>query len=357
MKTYALLVVAFCFGLVPQAGAQDSLKDSLKVRELSRDFITYESKYIPVFQYWQEHNIFQHLDASLSLGTTGVGIDVSSPLGNYFQLRAGVSVMPKFHHNMNFGVQVGETRDDSKFNRLSEMLESMTGYKVNNSIDMIGEPTWSNAHVLLDVFPFKTNKHWHFTAGLFVGPSKVAKAYNTTEDMPSLMAVSMYNNMYEKAIGYYPIIEFSGYSVDDPQVMIRLHDSFQNYGRMGVHVGDYVRDEYNDDLELVHEKGKPYMIVPDEDGMVKVRVKTNSVRPYLGFGYGGRLVKGSDTYKVSFDCGAMFWGGTPKILTHDGTDLASDVENIGGKVGTYVDLIKAFKVFPVLNVRITRTIF
>jgi hypothetical protein len=53
----------------------------------------------------------------------------------------------------------------------------------------------------------------------------------------------------------------------------------------------------------------------------------------------------------------MFWGGTPRIYTHDGTDLSKDVENIEGKVGTYVDLLKAFKVFPVLNVRITKTIF
>jgi hypothetical protein len=53
----------------------------------------------------------------------------------------------------------------------------------------------------------------------------------------------------------------------------------------------------------------------------------------------------------------MFWGGTPRIYTHDGTDLSRDVENIGGKVGTYVDIVKAFKVFPVMNVRFTRTIF
>lgn len=44
-------------------------------------------------------------------------------------------------------------------------------------------------------------------------------------------------------------------------------------------------------------------------------------------------------------------------MTHEGINLAKDVEDIGGKVGSYVDLVKAFKVFPVLNLRITRTIF
>ena len=53
----------------------------------------------------------------------------------------------------------------------------------------------------------------------------------------------------------------------------------------------------------------------------------------------------------------MFWGGTPKILTHDGTDLANDVDHVRGKVGDYVKIIKAFKVYPVLSLRLTRKIF
>lgn len=305
--------------------------------------------------------VFNRLDASISMGTTGVGLEVSSPMGDYLQLRGGFSVMPKFHHNMTFGVQVGETNDESRFNKLSTMMQQFTGYKVNNTVDMIGEPTWSNAHLLVDVFPFK-NKHWHISAGVYLGSSKVAKAYNTTEDMTSLLGVCMYNQMSDRALAWEPIVDINLNSVqfrlDDPELMRDLHDSFEVYGRMGVHIGDYVNDVYDDQGNLIHEKGKPYMMEPDpEDGMVKVSVKTNAVRPYLGFGYSGRLVKGDDKYKISFDCGAMFWGGTPRIYTHDGTDLSRDVENIGGKVGTYVKLIKAFKVFPVLEVRFTRTIF
>ena len=114
---------------------------------------------------------------------------------------------------------------------------------------------------------------------------------------------------------------------------------------MGVRIGDYVSD------------GSPYIVEPDENSMVKAEVRVNTFKPYVGFGYGGRLVKGDDRYKISFDCGAMFWGGTPSILTHDGTDLAKDVRNVRGKVGDYVKLVKNVKVFPVLNVRITRTLF
>ena len=50
----------------------------------------------------QESGFFKHLDASVNLGTTGVGVDVSSPMGEYFQLRGGISIMPQFHYKMNF---------------------------------------------------------------------------------------------------------------------------------------------------------------------------------------------------------------------------------------------------------------
>lgn len=300
--------------------------------------------------FFKEHDVFQHLDASVTLGTTGIGFDVSSPVGDYVNLRAGFDFMPHFHHNMNFGVQVGETNDKSKFNKLATYLEELTGYKVNDYVKMIGLPTYNNVKLLVDVFPFKQNKCWHVTAGFYLGPSKIAEAYNSTEDMPSLLAVGIYNHIYPKAINEEPFITVTMDGVqqgwpDDPEIQEKLHKKFAGYGRMGMHVGNYKSD------------GTPYMMEPGEDGMVKASVKVNSFKPYLGIGYGGRLFKNSDKYHVAVDCGVLFWGGTPSIKTHDGTDLAKDVDHIGGKVGDYVDLISSFKVFPVLNVRFVKSIF
>lgn len=343
MKKSVLLFIAICFVL--KAGAQ-SMDDSLVVQAEPK------SKYIPIFQFWKEHDIFQHLDASVTLGSTGIGFDVSSPMGEYAKLRAGFSFMPHIHYSTRFEVQVGEnpTESQSKFQTLSGLLRDMTGYEVDNKIDMVEVPTYYNFNLLVDVYPFKDNKHWHFTAGFYLGNSTIGKAYNTTEDMPSLVAVGIYNNMYEKAIRKEPFVTFNynGNPIaitDDPEYQDMLYKKFSEYGRMGVRIGNHVSD------------GSPYAIEPDENSMVKAEVRVNTFKPYLGFGYGGRLFKGDDRYTISFDCGAMFWGGTPSILTHDGTDLAKDIENIKWKVGDYVDFIKGFKVFPVLNVRVTRTIF
>ena len=324
MKKIILLLVAICSGLMSSAQTSES----------------------------QENGFFKHLDASLTVGSTGLGFDLASPMGEYAQLRAGFSFMPHIHYKMNFEVQVGDdaSKSKSKFQTLSGLLKDMTGYQVDNSVDMIGVPTYYNFNLLVDVFPFKNNKHWHFTAGFYWGNSMIGKAYNTTEDMPSLVAVGIYNNMYDKAIRKEPFvtINYNGNPItitDDPELQDMLYEKFREYGRMGVWIGNHVSD------------GSPYIVEPDENSMVKAEVRANAFKPYLGFGYGGRLFKGDDRYKISFDCGAMFWGGTPSILTHDGTDLAKDVEGVKWKVGDYVRLIKGVKAFPVLNIRITRTLF
>lgn len=323
---------------------------------------------------------FSHLDLSVTTGSTGLGIDVSMPINDVFSVRAGYATMPHFTHTMHFGVDVGDdpSTSQSKFNRLAGLLEGFTGNKVDNVVSMDGKPTYWNWKLLVDVRPFR-NKNWHFTAGVYAGNRQVAQAVNSIEDMPSLMAVGIYNNLYAKALRYEPFITYGNISIYQDEIAEKL----VSYGRMSIPMGDYKRDIYYDedvyyegeypivigedyyepgDLmhakgDLLHAKGDRYRMVPDENSLVKAWAYAKRFKPYVGFGYGGSLLKNDPRWQVSFDCGAMFWGGTPRIVTHDGTDLVNDVENVRGKVGDYVDIIKKFKVFPVLNLRITRRIF
>ena len=219
--------------------------------------------------------------------------------------------------------------------------------------ELVGKPTMKNFKLLVDVFPFR-NKHWHVTTGFYWGPSTVAKAENAAYDATSLVSVAIYNNLYNRVKE-----SWESQISDDPNVIPipyisiggnkiyadeSLYNKFMDYGRMGVHVGDY-------------PDGTPYRMEPEANNMVSCKIKVNNFRPYLGFGYGGKLSNRSDRNWISFDCGAMFWGGTPRIITHDGVDLAKDVKNISGKVGDYVSLFKAVKVYPVLELRLTHRIF
>lgn len=287
----------------------------------------------------KDFQAFSHLDLGLTLGTTGIGFDLATPLGEYVQIRTGFEFMPRFTKSLHFDIQSFSDDGsliDTQFDNLSDRLESFTGYKADSQVKMNGKPTLWNFKLLFDVFPFR-NKHWHLTAGFHWGPSQIAEAINDLEDAPTLVAVNIYNNIYEKVSEGENV--FGDFDVDPD-----LRRKIKRSGRMGIHVGDY-------------DDGTPYLMEPDENCTVSAKVTVNSFKPYLGFGYGGKLFKNDNRYQVSFDAGLMFWGGEPAITTHDGTNLSKDVSNISGKVGDYVDFISGIKVFPVLNLRITRRLF
>ena len=276
---------------------------------------------------------FKQLDFGVTLGTTGIGFDVTMPIQEIVKLRTGFEVMPRFNYDMHFNVESfdGEgTPTGSTLDRMSEVLYGLTGFRVDQNVTMKGKPTMWNFKFLVE------------------------------EDSPSLFAVGMYNHLYDVAYKDWeldiptPIIdtETTGAVYLDPQIEVRL----LKMGRMGIPLGKFTHD-MTDVYGQEHKQGETYYMEPDEYSMVSAEARANSFKPYLGFGYEGRLIKNNDTYHIGFDAGVMIWGGTPSIMTHEGINLAKDVEGIGGKVGSYVDLVKAFKVFPVINLRITRTIF
>ncbi len=347
-----------------------------------------------------------HLDLGVEVGTTGVGFQLSTPLAKFATVRTGFTFMPNIEVPMSFGIQVGDdpTKSKSKFNKMSRLIYDNYGMELDDNIDMIGKPSnfW-NWNVIVDIYPLKNNRHWHISGGFYLGPSHIAKAYNTTEDMQSLLAVNIYNNMYGKfvndRIDYYnekgtdhyipevlyevKLFDFSALDGNydfssDPNMLETLSRKFRDYGPMGVHVGNYVHDvlypedvyidvddgEGNMEQVLVHHKGDvmykagdPYIMKPDATGMVKADMHVNRFKPYVGIGYEGRLMKNDPRWKIAVDGGVLFWGGSPKVMTHEGVDLVHDVENIGGKVGDYVKAIDAFKVYPMLNVRLTYRLF
>ena len=286
----------------------------------------------------------KHMDLGITLGSTGIGVDVSSPINDVLRLRTGFSFMPSWSQEMTFGIQVGDdpSTSDSKFEKLRGFLENFTGRSVDNKIDMIGRPMYYNFKLLLDVYPLR-NKHWRVTAGFFLGNERIARAYNTTEDMSSLLAVCMYNNMYEKLESGEPFLLYDNTYLD-PEVQDALWQKFEAYGRMGVPMG-------------VREDGTTYYMEPDDDSMAKANMYANAFKPYVGLGYEGPLSKKNDKYTIGVDCGVMFWGGVPSVKTHDGTDLVYDVKDVPGKVGRYVDIVNGFKVFPVVELKIARKLF
>lgn len=284
------------------------------------------------YDYWHPGNTFQHLDVSVSVGTTGIGIDLATPLCEFLQLRAGYDYMPPFRKTFHNKVVVGGQtapqydangfRVETPFDRVANRMWTSTGYDMKEQVDLIGKLTMQNVKIMIDCFPFE-KKNWHFTAGLYWGLSRVIDVKNTGSSSATLTCIGRYNQMYDGA---------------DPT------DEIRTYGKIYIQTGEY-------------DKGGAYQMMPDANDEIRMEGKTSRFKPYVGFGYGGRLLKKRTDWKISFDCGALFWGGSPDMIVHDGTNLTDDVKNIPGTGGKYMDVVKALKVYPQLSVRLSKTLF
>ena len=96
-------------------------------------------------------------------------------------------------------------------------------------------------------------------------------------------------------------------------------------------------------------------MVPDENGMIKMDVRSNIVRPYVGFGYRTAISRDKRSF-FSVDAGILCWG-TLKMITHDGTNLIKEVDVTNPMLKQYTDVVNHMKVYPAINIRFTRQIF
>ncbi len=105
-----------------------------------------------------EFGIFDHLSAGLTVGTTGIGIDVAAPVTEYLQVRAGYSFFPKITY-----------KDDVEYRAKGKKWDKT---------EVEGKLNMSTAKLLLDVFPFRSSS-FHLTTGFYYGSDEIIKAENT----------------------------------------------------------------------------------------------------------------------------------------------------------------------------------
>ena len=53
----------------------------------------------------KDFTAFKHMDLGVTVGSTGLGIDIASPLGNSVQVRTGFEIMPRFEQSLHFDIQ------------------------------------------------------------------------------------------------------------------------------------------------------------------------------------------------------------------------------------------------------------
>lgn len=300
---------------------------------------------------WCDDNkVLNSLDLGLSLGTMGIGLEIKTPVTKWVDLRAGIDWIPSFNVPLSFDLNTySEGIPTGNFHDVANMLYEMTGIEMDETVHMNGKGSMTNFKFMLDIFPVPDNRHWHITAGFYWGTSMIAKAYNTYDEKPTLVGLNIYNRAYEYFTNLESIydVPLGGGNYMDPELVEKLQNRFREYGRMGIHIGDF-------------KDGRPYIMDPAPDGSISAKAYVNHFKPYLGAGFNTDLDR-NGKWHLGIDLGAVFWGGAPKIINHDyntGKDInfTKDLVNLRGKVGEYVKACKSIPVYPLVAFRISYSI-
>ena len=167
MKRPLLKALALCAAICPAAafGQLSSSSFPTKVHGPSESPET-------VIEKMDRHGVFNTIEVAANIGTTGLGLEVASPMTEWAKLRVGFDCMPSFTVPMHFALaSYVDGKVSDKFDRIQDLMYSLSGMTIDQDIKMESKPTMTTFRLLVDVYPFKSNRHWHFTAGFFVGGS------------------------------------------------------------------------------------------------------------------------------------------------------------------------------------------
>jgi hypothetical protein len=279
----------------------------------------------------------KNLAVGVGVGTTGIVIDASTTIHNYFGVRFGVDIFPKIKVNKDINLKT-----ESANKQLSQLTSEIND--LNTKLIAAGMPTvdlsqypdgnlpnkmavqgkWSNTtwHFLIDVYPFGAAHSFHATVGAYFGSSEIVTLYNREDGF--LAPINAYNQAYLN-------------SNQDPGVQSVINQ----YGltMIGAEMGDY----------FVTPK-------PSENGNFNAYAKVNGFRPYLGVGFGRAVPK--NRIGCQFDLGVQFWG-KPDVYapiydkeTKQFRDEKIDGDRAGNDAGKVLKTISKISVYPVLNFRL-----
>lgn len=263
---------------------------------------------------WNKKNIFEHVGIGVGVGFSGITIDLGTDVTDYLTIRGGMDIFPKI--KADFDVNTGFESS------LSGNVPS--GYNIpKDKITITGKTSLGAGHLLFDIHPFKTA--FRITTGFYFASDKIITIEN--KDDADLLGVAQWN------ADVYPTVNTS-----KPGLAALASLNGGSLPRVGIEMGDY-------------------FLAPDNNGHVDAFIKVNSVRPYVGLGF-GRMVPKNTRLTCNVDLGVQFWG-TPKIYLNgiDGEKELDKADIEDGDGSKALDIMSKITVYPQLTVRLVGRIF
>jgi len=236
------------------------------------------------------------------VSTTGVGLEIATPIASKFALRAGISMFP-FNYKLTRNISIAD-------NMKSRITTAMSNPGTNAALSQAGLPTsldavnkkmdltaslgLVNGKFLVDFYPGITSS-FHLTAGLYVGKEKLLDVEGKLKQMTQVLDV----------------IEKNGTNL----------------------------------WSEVYTETKDYQLMAKDLMEVNGAFVINGVKPYIGLGFGHAVPK--RRVGLSFDLGA-FYMGAPKAKS----DNANVQNMLDYESGAFADLLKNLSWCPTMSLKI-----
>lgn len=252
----------------------------------------------------KDNLIFNHLSAGVSVGLDGVGAHLAAPIGRHFGVRAGYTFIPTLNTTILdlpfIGSQIDP--DDLKFT-INEGEPSQRDIDLSK-VDFGLTINNFGPHLLVDLYPGKKSG-FHFTLGAVMAQDK--HFLSTTADLSGQLQPNEYASL---GISY---------------------------------------------------KGIPD-ITTDENGILHLDLRSNSIHPYAGIGF-GRPLNMRHRVSVNFDLGVVYLG-KAEVYSYDYAAAGgkADVQITSAGLeneddGVIDDIIGKYPFFPVMKLSINVRLF
>lgn len=239
-----------------------------------------------------KRGLFNHVGLNVGAGTEGISVGLAAPVTSFFEVEAGVNVMPSFKLSGDLDVDVN-----------TSSLPQVPGVQYPSSATIHAEGSFDRTtfNVKANLYPFGGGSKFFIAAGLSIGGEKIAEVNGSCDQLR----------------------EFS-----------------QNLP------SQELKDQFR---QAVSANLAGYNLQFDENYNVQGDIRCKKVRPYLGLGF-GRLVP-KNRLGMRLELGCQFMDKLKVYQNDTEIDINKALEDAGED--DLSKFVKDLKIYPVVKFSFT----